>query len=107
MDTTLWIILAAAVVIALVIYGYRHEIVLKFKGWGFDAFLSGKGAETPASKDPPERGVRVGQDAKNARIVTGDAAPGAKAGTPGARSVSIGRDADGSTIVTGDGNKAR
>jgi hypothetical protein len=105
MDTTLWIIVAVVVVIGLVIYRYRREIGLSVNGWGVKATLSAKGAEPTAVKDPPERSVRIGQDAKNARIVTGDATPGTKAGAAGARSVSIGRDADGSTIMTGDGNK--
>jgi hypothetical protein len=107
MDTTLWIIVAVVIVIALVVYRYRREIGLTVDGWGVKATLNAKGAEPVAPKDPPERSVRIGQDAKNARIVTGDAAPSAKSGAAGARSVSIGRDADGATIVTGDGNKIR
>jgi hypothetical protein len=103
MDTTLWII--AAVVIALVVCRYRREIVLTGKGWGVKATLRARGEQPVVVKDLSERSVRIGQDAKNTRIITGDAALGKRAGAVGVRSVSVGRDADGSTIVTGDGNK--
>ena len=75
MDTTLWIIVAAEIVIALVVYRYGREIGLKFRGWGVDAALSAKG-DAEAAKGPL-----------------------------GGRNVSIGGRAEGNTIVTGDGNK--
>jgi hypothetical protein len=105
MDTTLWIIVAAVIVIALVVYGYRREIGLNFKGWGVQAKLRAKGAE--AAKAPAgSRNVSIGGDAADNLIMTGDGAAGKKpaAGGPG-RNVSIGGSAEGNTIVTGDGNK--
>ncbi len=105
MDTTLWIIAAVVIVIAVVIYRYRQEIGLDLKGWGVEAKLRAKDQEEKASTDPPERGVRIGKDAKDNQIVTGDAAPRTRPGAAGARSVSIGGNAVRNTIVTGDGNK--
>jgi hypothetical protein len=105
MDTTLWIIVAAVTVIALVVARYRREIGLDLKGWGVEAKLRAKDHEEKASTDPPERGVRIGRDAKDNRIVTGDATPRTKPGAAGARSVAIGGNAERNTIVTGDGNK--
>jgi hypothetical protein len=43
MDTTYWIAVAAVGVIVLIMYIYRRELSLKFKGWGFEAALSAKG----------------------------------------------------------------
>ena len=107
MDTTLWIVAAVVIVIviALVVYRYRREIGLDLKGWGVQAKLRAKDHEEKASTDPPERGVRIGRDAKDNRIVTGDATPRTKPGAAGARSVAIGGNAERNTIVTGDGNK--
>ena len=42
MDTAPWIIAAAVIVIALVVYRYRREIGLRFKGWGVEATLNAK-----------------------------------------------------------------
>jgi hypothetical protein len=86
MDTTYWIAAAAVGVIVLIIYIYRREISLKFKGWGFEAALSAKG-NSEAAKDPPDR-TRA-----------------AKPVVAGERSVSVKGNANGSTIVTGDRNK--
>jgi hypothetical protein len=99
MDTTPWIIVAVVIVIALVVYRYRQEIGLKFKGWGVEAALNAKGDAPPAQGQPGARNVSIGGDAKRNRITTGDvtAAPG--------RNVSIGGNADGNTIATGDRNK--
>jgi hypothetical protein len=58
-----------------------------------------------AAADPPERGVRIGRDARDNRIVTGDATPRTGPSAAGARSVSIGGNAERNTIVTGDGNR--
>lgn len=107
MDTTLWITVAVVIVIALVVYRYRREIGLDLKGWGVQAKLRAKDHEEKASTDPPERSVRIGRDAKDNRIVTGDAAPRTWAGATGARSVAIGGNAVGNTIVTGDGGETQ
>src|SRR5215468_1533258 len=106
MDTTLWIIAAVVIVIALVIYRYRREIGLDFKGWGVKAKLRAKDHEEIAPTALPERAVRIGQDAEDIEIVTGDTAPGIrKPGAAGARSVDIGGNIKRGKIVTGDGNK--
>jgi hypothetical protein len=103
MDTTLWIIAAVVIVIAIVAYRYREDIGLKFNGWGVKAVLHGKGG-TKAQLG--SRNVSIGGNANDARIVTGDDAPAKKPPTTGAgRNVSIGGSVDGSTIVTGDRNK--
>jgi hypothetical protein len=81
MDTTLWII--AAVVIALAVYRYRREIVLRLKGFGVDAEVRAKDHEKKAATGPPERGVRIGGNARDNRIVTGDAAPRIRPGATG------------------------
>jgi hypothetical protein len=83
---TYWIAAAAVGVIVLVMYIYRRELSLKFKGWGFEAALSAKG-NSGAAKEPPE-GTRA-----------------AKPVVAGERSVSVQGNANGSTIVTGDRNK--
>jgi hypothetical protein len=102
MDTTLWIIAAVVIVIAIVAYRYREEIGLKFKGWGVQAALHAKGGtKAPAGS----RNVSIGGNATDNRIVTGDDEPGKKATGGAGRNVSIGGSADGSTIVTGDRNK--
>jgi hypothetical protein len=105
MDTTLWIIVAVVIVIALVAYRYRREIGLKFKGWGVEAALNAKGDAPTAKAQPGARNVSIGGDAKRNRITTGDATGAAKPTTAAGRNVSIGGNADGNTIVTGDGNK--
>jgi hypothetical protein len=107
MATTLWIIVAVVIVFALVVYRYRRKLVLHLKGWGVDATVRATDQEEKASTDPPERSVRIGGDAKDNRIVTGDTAPGTKPGAAGARSVAIGGNADGNTIMTGDGGETR
>ena len=108
MDTTLWIIVAVAVVIvtALLVYRYGQEIGLNFKGWGVQAKLRAKG-EAHAAKTPAgSRNVSIGGDATDNQIVTGDSAAGKKPTSTGAgRNVSIGGKAEGNTIVTGDTNK--
>jgi hypothetical protein len=103
MDTTLWIIVAVVIVIAIVAYLYREEIGLKFKGWGVHAALHARGGGTKAPAG--SRNVSIGGNATDARIVTGDDAPGKKSSTGAGRNVSIGGSAEGSTIVTGDRNK--
>jgi hypothetical protein len=106
MDTTHWIIVAVVIVIVLVVYSYRREIGIDFKGWGVKAKLRAKDHEEKAPTALSERAVRIGQDAEDIEIVTGDAAPGTrKPGAAGARSVDIGGSAKRSKIVTGDGNK--
>jgi hypothetical protein len=105
MDTTLWIIVAVVIVIALVVYRYGREIGLKFKGWGVETALSAKGDAAAAKGPPGGRNVSIGGDAKRNRIMTGDGAPATKPAAAGGRNVSIGGSADGNTIVTGDGNK--
>jgi hypothetical protein len=102
MDTTLWIIVAVVIVIAIVAYRYREEIGLTFKGWGVQATLQAKGATKSQSGS---RNVSIGGNATEARIVTGDDVPGKKTTSGAGRNVSIGGSAEGSTIVTGDRNK--
>ena len=103
MDTTLWIIVAVVIVIAIVAYWFRGEIALKFKGWGVQAALHAKGGTKAQSGS---RNVSIGGNATDNRIVTGDDAPGKKPPTTSVgRNVSIGGSAEGSTIVTGDRNK--
>jgi hypothetical protein len=102
MDTTLWIIVAVVIVIAIVAYLYRKEIGLKFKGWGVQAALHAKGGTKAQSGS---RNVSVGGNATDARIVTGDDVPAKKPTKGAGRNVSIGGSAEGSTIVTGDRNK--
>ncbi len=108
MDTTLWIIVTIAIVIVVVIvvaivaYCFRGEIRLKVKGWGVQAALQAKGG----TKAPQgSRNVSIGGNATDARIVTGDDAPGKKPTAGAGRNVSIGGSAEGSTIVTGDRGK--
>jgi hypothetical protein len=104
-DTTIWIITAAAVIVtALVIFVYRREIRLKFKGHGIQAEVHAKAAD-PAKPSLGSHNVSIGRDAAGNLIKTGDDAPGGKAAAGAGRNVSIGRDATGNTIVTGDGNK--
>jgi hypothetical protein len=106
MDTTLWIIVAVVIVIAIVAYRYPQVIGLKFKGHGLQAELQAKGKTETAPAQSGSRNVAIGGNATDARIVTGDDAPGKKPPTIGAgRNVSIGGSAEGSTIVTGDRNK--
>jgi len=106
MDTTLWIVAAAVIVIALVAYRYRREIGVSFKGWGVQAKLQAKGEARAAKAPAGARNVSIGGDAADNRIVTGDSTAGKKPTTTGAgRNVSIGGSAQGNTIVTGDDNK--
>jgi hypothetical protein len=104
MDTTLWIIVAAVIGIALVTYGYRREIGLSFKGWGVQAKLRAKGEAQTAKAPTGSRNVSIGGNAADNLIMTGDGAGGKKP-TAAGRNVSIGGSAQGNTIVTGDGNK--
>jgi hypothetical protein len=105
MDTTLWIIVAVVFVIVLVVYRYRQEIGLSFKGWGVQAALHAKG-DAEAAKGPPSgRNVSIDGDAKRNRITTGDGTREVKSAAAGGRNVLIGGKADGNTIVTGDDNK--
>jgi len=105
MDTTLWIVAAAVIVIALVAYRYRREIGLSFKGWGVQAKLQAKGEAQAAKAQGGSRNVSIGGDAADNRIVTGDSTAGKKTTTGAGRNVSIGGSAQGNTIVTGDDNK--
>jgi hypothetical protein len=106
MDTTLWIIIAVVIVIALVVYRYRREIGLTVNGWGVKATLHAKGNDTQTPKESPSgRNVTIDGEAQRNRIVTGDGAAGKKAAAAGGRNVSIGGKAVGNTIVTGDDNK--
>jgi hypothetical protein len=104
MDTTLWIIVAAVIVIALVTYRYGQNIGLSFKGWGVQAKLRAKGEAQAAKARAGSRNVSIGGDAADNLIMTGDGAAGKKPAAAG-RNVSIGGSAQGDTIVTGDGNK--
>jgi|HubBroStandDraft_6_1064221.scaffolds.fasta_scaffold587066_2 hypothetical protein len=84
-DTTIWIITAAAVIlIALVIFVYRREIRLKFKGHGIHAELHAKATEPP-TPSPGSRNVSIGRDATGNLIKTGDDA--AACGRRGAQRV--------------------
>jgi hypothetical protein len=83
MDMTLWVVVAVVIVIALVVYRYRREIVLRLKGFGVDAEVRAKDHEKKAATEPPERGVRIGGSARDNRIVTGDAAPRIRRGATG------------------------
>jgi hypothetical protein len=105
MDATPWIIAAAVIVIALVVYRYRREIDLRFKGWGVETALNAKGDALHANGPPGARNVSIGGDAKRNLINTGDVAGAAKPTAAAGRNVSIGGNADGNTIVTGDRNK--
>jgi hypothetical protein len=105
MDTTYWIIVAVVAVLVLVIYSYRREIGLDFKGWGFQAKLRAKGAAESANPPPGSRNVSIGGDATDNQIVTGDSTTSKKAAVSAGRNVSIGGSAAGNTIVTGDDNK--
>jgi hypothetical protein len=103
MDTTLWIIVAVVIVIAIVAYRYPQAIGLDFKGWGAQAKLRAEGRAQAAKTPAGSRNVSIGGNATDNRIVTGDDALGKKPPTTGAgRNVSIGGSADGNTIVTGD-----
>jgi len=104
MDTTLWIIVAVVIVITLVVYVYRREIGLSFKGWGVQAKLRAKGEAQAAKAPTGSRNVSIGGDAADNLIMTGDGAAGKKP-TAAGRNVSIGGGAERNTIVTGDGNK--
>jgi hypothetical protein len=107
MDIRLGIIVTVAVVIiiALVVYGYRREIGLSFKGWGLQAKLQAKGEAHAAKAPAGSRNVSIGGDATNSRIVTGDGTAGKPAAAGAGRNVSIGGSAQANVIVTGDGNK--
>jgi hypothetical protein len=105
MDTTLWIILAVVIVIAIVAYRYPQAIGLDFKGWGAQAKLRAQGKAETATAQAGSRNVSIGGNATDNRIVTGDDAPGKKATTGAGRNVSIGGSADGNIIVTGDRSK--
>jgi hypothetical protein len=107
MDTTQLIIGAVAVVIviALIVYGFRREIGLSLRGFGFQAKLNAKGGTEVPKDVPAGRNVSIGGDATNNQIITGDGARGKPPAATRGRNVSIGRDAKGNTIVTRDGNK--
>jgi len=105
MDTTLWIIVAVVIVIAIVAFRYPRAIGLDFKGWGARAKLRAKGKGEAATAQSGSRDVSIGGNATDNRIVTGDDAPGKKSTASAGRNVSIGGSAEGNTIVTGDRNK--
>jgi hypothetical protein len=92
-------------VIALVVYRYRREIGLSFKGLGIQAKLNAKGRAEGPRDSSDGRNVLIGGDAERNRIMTGDSTAGKKSGPDGGRNVSVRGNADGNTIVTGDGNK--
>jgi hypothetical protein len=104
MDTTLWIIAAVVIVIALIVYRYGQKITLYLKGWGVQAKVKAQGVPQ-AARPPSSRNVSIGGDATNNRIVTGDAVRSTKPAIASGRNVSIGGTAHGNVIVTGDSNK--
>jgi hypothetical protein len=76
-DTTILIMTAAAViVIALVIFVYRREIRLRFKGRGIQAEVHAKAGD-PAKPSPGSRNVSIGGNAAGSldgipELITGD-----------------------------------